>query len=421
MTQRALDLTFPKFKLYKPKPHHPNWNQLHREALALSLKICNNTLLKKNPLSRSLFQKRKLLALFKTLKALFINMRRIAKRNENFIPLFYIWTMTNACNFRCGYCSNHRGAKYPDLWEEGLKQDLNTEQGKNLIRIMKGSTAIYFCGGEPTLRKDLPELLDYSTKLNMFNMINTNGSLIGDLLLKTRYRNFLSQMDVIIISLDSLSIPQLAEIYKTDQNIARKILRNILSLRILQNFIHFKLVANTVITRDTIEESFDILDWCNDLGICFSPISANLGHEPDYDLIQNPRYQALVTKILERANQGYLMIASTKMLKRVLLAKELKCYPTVFDHIDYTGELFWPCKAYQDASMINVLHYKNVDAVHKAAEKIFSPTKFHGDGIKQCQGHCAWMQNCVTDAYARALIEGIIDSGIFNEIRGLMA
>ena len=67
---------------------------------------------------------------------------------------------------------------------------------------MKPSSAIYFCGGEPTLRKDLPELLDYSTKQNTFNMINTNGSLIGDLLLKPRYKNFLKQMDVIIISLE---------------------------------------------------------------------------------------------------------------------------------------------------------------------------------------------------------------------------
>ncbi|MHA1266397.1 MAG: radical SAM protein [Candidatus Helarchaeota archaeon] len=419
MASNAFNLMFPKFHHYQPKPHHPDWNELFKEARALALKIARKIPHTKTPLSGTFFQKRKFLALLKTLKNLFINKRRMAQGNHNFIPVFYIWTMTNNCNFLCNYCSNHRGGKYPLLYREGLSKDLTTEQGMQLIKIMKNSSAIYFCGGEPTLRKDLPELLEYSTKQNMFNMINTNGSLIGDLLLKPRYKNFLDQMDVIIISLDSLDIAQLSEMYQVKEPIARKVLRNLLALRILQNFAPFKLVANTVITKETIEESFDILDWCNDLHICFSPVSANIGHEPDLELIQNPRYQALVAKIIERANEGYPMIASSRMLERVLRAHDLHCYPVVFDHIDYTGELFWPCKAYMNCAKINVLEFKNLDAVHKAAAKLIDPTDFHGEGENQCQGHCAWMQNCVTDTYARALL-GLFDSGILKEIKGLI-
>ncbi|NVM55314.1 MAG: radical SAM protein [Candidatus Helarchaeota archaeon] len=419
MNQKAHELVFPKFHHYKPKPHHPDWDEMHREAGRIALKIARNISHNMTPLSGTFFQKRKILALLKTLRALFINKRRMAKGSHNFIPIFYIWTMTNQCNFLCSYCSNHRGGKYPTLYREGLNKNLTTEQGKRLIKIMKGSSAIYFCGGEPTLHKDLPELLDYSTKLNMFNMINTNGSLIGDLLLEPRYKNFLAQMDVIIISLDSLSIPKLSKLYEVKDRTSRKVLRNILTLRILQNFVQFKLVANTVITRDTIEDSFDILDWCCDLGICFSPVSANIGHEPDHELIKNPRYQELVDKILERAKQGYPMIASVKMLDQVLRATDIHCYPTVFDHIDYNGELFWPCKAYSIPAMVNVLNYKNVNEVHKAAEKLINPIDFHGDGKNQCKGHCAWMQDVVTDTYGKALL-GLFDSGIFNEIRSLI-
>lgn len=419
MTPRAQELLFPKFHHYQPKAHHPNWDEMFREAGMLAIKIAQKIPHTKTPLAGTFFQKRKLLALLKTLKNLFINKRRMAKGNHNFIPIFYIWTMTNNCNFLCSYCSNHRGGKYPLLYKEGLNTDLTTTQGMKLIKIMKDSSAIYFCGGEPTLRKDLPELLDYSTKQNMFNMINTNGSLIGDLLLKSRYKQFLDQMDVIIISLDSLSISQLSEMYEVKNNLARKVLRNILTLRVLQNFAQFKLVANTVITKETIEESFDILDWCNDLNICFSPVSANIGHEPDYELINNPRYQALVTKILERADAGYPMIASSRMLERLLRVQDLNCYPVVFDHIDYTGEIFWPCKAYMNCAMVNVLNYKTLDEVHKDAEKLIDPTNFHGQGETQCRGQCAWMQNCVTDAYGKALL-GLFDSGILKEIQGLI-
>ncbi len=419
MSQQVKDLAFPKFHFYKPKSHHPNWKELHQEALNLALRIAKNIVRDKNPLSATILQRRKIIALYKTLRAVFINMRRMAKGSHNFIPLFYIWTMTNQCNFTCSYCSNHRGGKYPDLWREGLKKNLTTAQGKKLIKIMKDSTAIYFCGGEPTIRQDLPELLDYSTKLNMFNMINTNGSLIGDLLLKPNYKKFLSQMDVIIISLDSLCIPQLSEMYVVRDDVSRKVLRNLLTLRILQNFVQFKLTANTVITRDTIEESFDILDFCNDLGITFSPVAANILHEPDHELLRNHRYQALVKKIIERSNQGYPMIASARMFKRLLLAGEFECYPSVFDHIDYTGELFWPCKTYPEAAMINVLKYKNLHEIHKDAEKIIDPTNFHGDGPNQCKGHCKWMQDCICDTYGRAL-QGLFESGVLREMIGLI-
>ena len=151
-----------------------------------------------------------------------------------------------------------------------------------------------------------PELLEYaSSKLNYFNLINTNGSLIGDQLLKPRYKRFLLNMDVIIVSLDSLTVPQLSGMYKVSDNISRKVLRNILALKILQNYVPFKLVANTTITHDTIEESFDILDFCCDLGITFSPVSANIGHNPDYELLKKPRYQELVKKIIERGKEKF--------------------------------------------------------------------------------------------------------------------
>ncbi len=420
MNQSAHQILFPQFNLYNPKETHPNWKELNKEAAELAIKIAKNIKFKTNAFQGTILTKRKIFAILKTIKNLIKNKIKMAKNNHNFIPIFYIWTMTNNCNFECTYCSNHRGGVYPLLYNEGYNKDLSTSQGMELIRKMKSSSAIYFCGGEPTIRKDLPELLDYSTKMNMFNMINTNGSLIGDLLLKPRYQNFLMNMDVVIISLDSLIIPQLSDMYKVSDKVSRKVLRNILALKILQNYVPFKLVANTVITHDNIEECFDILDLCNDLDITFSPVSANIDEHPDWELLKKLRYLELVDKILERADQGYPMIASNRMLEKLLKFEGLHCYPIVFDHIDYTGEIFWPCKAYQPAKMVNILKYKNLKAAHKAAAKLINPYNFHGSGKNQCQGDCAWMQDCVCDAYGAALRLGIFDSGILREISSLL-
>lgn len=413
-------MLFPRFNLYEPKKSHPNWKQLNIEAAQLSVKVLKRAKTQTNFLQGTLFQKRKLIALTRTLRNLLSNKRKMAKGNHNFMPLFYIWTMTNNCNFKCTYCSNHRGGIYPDLYDAGLNKDLTTEQGKVLIKKMKKTPVIYFCGGEPTIRRDLPELLEFSSSQNYFNMINTNGSLIGDQLIKPGYENFLFNMDVVIISLDSLTIPQLSDIYKVSDKVSRKVLRNILALRILQNYIPFKLVANTVITKDTIDECRDILNFCCDLGITFSPVSANIDHHSDPELLNDPNYKELVKEILNRANEGYPMISSPRMLDKLLNFNGFNCFPVVFDHIDYTGEIFWPCKAYREAEMINVLKYKSVKQAHEAAAKRLSPDFFHGNGPNQCGGNCAWMQNCVTDTYGRALSLGFFESGIFEEIKNLI-
>lgn len=410
----------PPFRLYQPKPVHPDWRDLRREALTLAARIARRVQLQPSARARTIFIRRRLRAIARTVKNLFRNKIRLARGNHDFVPLFYIWTMTNACNFNCTYCSNHRGTTYPALWREGPRDQLTTARGKQLIDVMRESSAIYFCGGEPTLRKDLPELLAHATRRHMFNMINTNGSLLGDLLLKPGYEDFLRQMDVIIVSLDALTIPRLADMYRVGEPVARKVLRNLLVLRVLQNWVPFKLSANTVITRDTIEESFDILDLCNDLDIAFSPVSANIGHEPDWELVRDPRYRALVAKILARARQGYPMIASPAMLESLLLVQGFQCYPTVFDHVDHDGRTFWPCKAYPGAAKVPVLAHGSVQAVHAAASAIIDPYRFHGQGAGQCGGNCAWMQNCVTHTYGRALREGLFGSGILREIMGVI-
>ena len=156
LSDRARDLAFPKFNYYEPKDHHPDWNELNKEALQLAVKIAKRIQLQTNFLQGTLFQKRKMLAILQTAKNLLLNKRKAAKNDHNFIPLFYIWTMTNNCNFLCSYCSNHRGGIYPELFNQGKNKDLITEEAKDLLRKMSNVKVIYWCGGEPTIRKDLP-------------------------------------------------------------------------------------------------------------------------------------------------------------------------------------------------------------------------------------------------------------------------
>ena len=85
-----------------------------------------------------------------------------------------VWNITRRCNLKCIHCYAH--AK-----DQTFKNELSTEQGKILLDDLAqfGSPVILFSGGEPTIRKDLPELAEYAVSKGMRAVISTNGTLIS--------------------------------------------------------------------------------------------------------------------------------------------------------------------------------------------------------------------------------------------------
>lgn len=84
-----------------------------------------------------------------------------------------VWNATRRCNLKCVHCYAHaRNAAF--------KNELGTRQGKSLIDDLAGFgvPVLLFSGGEPLVRKDLPELAGYAVKKGMRAVISTNGTLI---------------------------------------------------------------------------------------------------------------------------------------------------------------------------------------------------------------------------------------------------
>jgi 12,18-didecarboxysiroheme deacetylase len=84
-----------------------------------------------------------------------------------------VWNMTRRCNLKCVHCySASQNINYSD--------ELSTEEGKNLLSDLAsfGSPVILFSGGEPTLRKDLPDLAQFAVDQGMRAVISTNGTLL---------------------------------------------------------------------------------------------------------------------------------------------------------------------------------------------------------------------------------------------------
>jgi molybdenum cofactor biosynthesis enzyme MoaA len=185
---------------------------------------------------------------------------------EDLRPLYFIWTLVRTCNFRCPYCDDHRGRRYPDLPKDGT---LSTEDGIRLLRILRtGTPSVYFSGGELILRKDLPRLTRTARDLDYFPIIiNTNASVIDRLLERDEWRTWLADTDIVIVSLDALHLPTLERMWAYAH--PERVVRNLLLLRRLAGPMRFKLMVNTVIQPGASEHARDVLDFANDLGIWF--------------------------------------------------------------------------------------------------------------------------------------------------------
>ncbi len=91
-----------------------------------------------------------------------------------------VWNVTRRCNLRCVHCYAH--AK-----DIEFENELTIEEGKELLDDLAefGCPVILFSGGEPLMRKDLPELAEYARSKGMRAVISTNGTLIDKNMART--------------------------------------------------------------------------------------------------------------------------------------------------------------------------------------------------------------------------------------------
>ncbi|HIW77708.1 MAG TPA: radical SAM protein, partial [Candidatus Bilophila faecipullorum] len=84
-----------------------------------------------------------------------------------------VWNMTRRCNLKCVHC-------YAQAVDPDGQDEISTEQGKAIIDDLAayGAPVMLFSGGEPLVRRDLPELASHATQKGMRAVISTNGTLI---------------------------------------------------------------------------------------------------------------------------------------------------------------------------------------------------------------------------------------------------
>jgi len=86
-----------------------------------------------------------------------------------------VWNTTEQCNLACEHC--YAAAEF-----ERAPGELSTAEAKGLIDQLAdfGVPVLLFSGGEPLLRRDLVELVDYATDAGLRAVLSTNGTLLTE-------------------------------------------------------------------------------------------------------------------------------------------------------------------------------------------------------------------------------------------------
>jgi MoaA/NifB/PqqE/SkfB family radical SAM enzyme len=304
--------------------------------------------------------------------------RRRVLRTKVVAPYAVTFYVTHKCNLACSYCTQ----KEPDVFSD----ELSTAETIGLLkRIRKETDSIVITGGEPTLRADIEELVEAARFACKFRsvLLITNGTLLD------RKPRILRAVTGLVVSLDALSADPTNPLSKPAA--LPKVLEN-LALAKEPLGSPRRITISTVIEEWNLGEVERLLDWCGEQGFIFAAQSAQTEKMPNLALLGNPRYQALVDKIIERRRQGVQPINGTpRTIETLLRFGSFECYPTMFPRVYPNGDVFYPCEPLHKVAG-NLLRDGSLKKIFARGKKIY------GD-IPPCQGVCYLFGNVLSHYY----------------------
>jgi len=120
------------------------------------------------------------------LKTKLNNIYRVSKARlfNKRIPVVVSWAITYRCNFRCIFC---------DIPKKPSKEVSRDEAKLVLDKLCSlGLSMLNFTGGEPCLRLDIGDLINYAKNKGLFVGLNSNGMLIPKMIKKLKHLDLIS-------------------------------------------------------------------------------------------------------------------------------------------------------------------------------------------------------------------------------------
>ncbi len=161
--------------------------------------------------------------------------------------------VTYRCNNDCAHCYNDRPRNYPEL---------TTDQWKSILKKLWeiGIPHIVFTGGEPTMRNDLPELIQFAENQGQITGINTNGRRLKD-------GDYVEQLKA--AGLDHIQITLESADPKIHDAIVRRQGAWVETIQGLENALKSSLfvMTNSTLLQPNIQTLMDLLNLLSEKGV----------------------------------------------------------------------------------------------------------------------------------------------------------
>lgn len=226
------------------------------------------------------------------------------------MPLWLVVELTYKCPLQCPWCSN------PVDFHK-YRNELSTDEWKTVLAEGRrlGSLQLGFTGGEPMLRKDLEQLVEYADSIGYYTNLITSGVGLTTERLRALKKAGLKQVQLSIQACDSELNAKLVGLDVFDHKIA--IAREIKAAGL-------PMVLNVPVSRYNIDSTTDFIDLAADLGVEYVEF-ANLQY---YNWALLNRSELIPTR--EQLQRSEAAVAEA----RARLGNKLTIYFVVPDYFD---------------------------------------------------------------------------------------
>ncbi|MCX7919613.1 MAG: radical SAM protein [bacterium] len=256
-----------------------------------------------------------------------------AKTMRKRIPLIVNWAITGKCNLRCIHCYGAYGITQKD--------ELTTDQVFTIIDELKsiGTRRITIEGGEPLMRKDIGDIIDYIHQKGIEQSLCTNG-----VLLERKIDQVKGKVDIVILSIDGA---EQTHDYIRGRGNFKQVLHaiDVTKNAGLRTLIFYTLMDENLNDLDEVIELVKQLGIFIAFNIAVAKITSD-GKRISLPKESEQKYREAIRNILEYKKKGYPIFYSDKNFLQALHWKSYtkeRLYPE--DLPKYKSEPLIPCYA----------------------------------------------------------------------------
>jgi MoaA/NifB/PqqE/SkfB family radical SAM enzyme len=251
-------------------------------------------------------------------------------------PFFLAHAITYGCNSKCKTCT---------YWQMSnrTKDDLSTEEVFDLLDEAYdcGMRGYYLFGGEPLIRSDIGQIVDYAKEKGFVTTMNTNGSLLG------AKAESLRNLDFVFVSLDYFN--DYHDFIRGREGSFDEVIKGIKRIREVG---YTRVTLVTTISKLNFDAIQSMAELARDLnvGISYNSVEPTVksGFEdgrtesPVEDWgISNQQLQAFYRSLLRLKQEGFPLMETQYVLKHFVEGRPWICrFPKMFVYVSADKKIF---------------------------------------------------------------------------------